>query len=115
MPEKYPATFNLLLINYIFEDKSVIVLFFDNATFINDISSNNFDNANNSDNEYPGIFIKSNRFSIFLSVRVQSYIKEIDIKIKFEINIAEKKINNFFDPINPYFNKSDRREIYLFF
>ena len=115
LPEKYPATFNLLLINYIFENKGAIILSFDNTTFINDISSNNFNNANNSDNEYPGISIKFDKFSISLFVRVQFYIKEINIKTKFKINTAGKKINNLFDLINPYSNKSDRREIYLFF
>ena len=115
MPEKYLATLNLLLINYIFEDKDAIALFFDNVTFINDISSNNFNNANNSDNEYSGIFIRSGKFLIFLSVRIQFYIEETDIKIRFRINIIRKKINNFSDLINLYSNKSDRREIYLFF
>ena len=115
MPEKYPVIFNPLLINYIFENKGAIALFFDNATFINDISSNNFNNANNFNNEYPGIFIRFNRFSTSLSVRIQFYIKKTDIKTGFKIDIAGKKINNFSDLINSYFNKSDRREIYLFF
>ena len=115
MPEKYPAIFNLLLIDYIFENKSAIILSFDNATFINDISSNNFNNANNSNNEYPDISIRSNRLSTSLSVRIQFYIKETGIKTRLKINIIKKKINNLSDLINFYSNKSNRREIYLFF
>ena len=115
MPKKYPTTFNLLLINYIFEDKGATALSFDNVIFIDGIPSNNFDNANNFDNKYPGIFIRFGRLLIFLFVRVQSYIEETNIKAGFRVNIAEKKINSFSDLINLYFNKSDRREIYLFF
>ena len=115
MPEKYSATLNLLLIDYIFENKNVTALSFDNVTFIDGVPSNNFNNANNSDNEYPGIFIRSSRLSTFLSVRVQFYIEKIDIKAGFRVDTIKKGVNSFSDPINPYFNKSDRREIHLFF
>ena len=115
LSEEYPAIFNLLLIDYIFENKGAIILSFDNVIFIDGIFSNNFNNANNSNNKYLGISIRSDKFSIFLFIRIQSYIEEINIEIKFKINIAGKRINNFFDLINLYSNKSDRREIYLFF
>ena len=115
MPEKYPVILNLLLIDYIFEDKGAIILSFDNIIFINDISSNNFDNANNSNNKYLGISIKFSKFSIFLSVRIQSYIEKTDIKTRLKINTIGKGVNNLFDLINFYSNKSNRREIYLFF
>ena len=46
---------------------------------------------------------------------MQFYIKKIDIEIEFRVDAVGKKINNFFDLINFYFNKLDRREIYLFF
>ena len=115
LPEEYPAIFNLLLVDYIFEDKGATALFFDNATFVNGMPSNNFDDANNSDDEYPGIFIKSGRLSISSSVRVQSYVEETDIKAGLKVGAAGKGVSGFSDLINPYFNKSDRREIYLFF
>ena len=115
LPEEHPATFNPLLVNHIFEDKGATVLSFDNATLVNGMPSNNFDDANNSDNEYSGIPIRSDRLSISSSVRVQSYIKETDIEAGFGVNAAGKRVNNLFDSINPYSNKSDRREIYLSF
>ena len=115
LPEKYPATFNPLLVNHMFEDKGATALSFDNATLVDDMPSNNFDDANNSDNEYPGIFIRSDKLSTSLSVRVQSYMEKTDIKAGLGVGTAGKGINNLSDSINPYSNKSDRREIHLFF
>ena len=115
LPEKHPATLNLLLVDYMFENKSVTALSFDNATFVDDIPSNNFDDANNSDNEYPGIPIRSGRLSTFLFVRVQSYIKETDIEAGLGIGAAGKGVSSFSDLISLYSNKLDRRKIYLFF
>ena len=115
LPEEYPATFNPLLVDYVFENKGAIALSFDNATLVDGVPSNNFDNANNFDNEYLGISIRSGRFSTSLSVRVQFYVEETDIEAGLGVSAVRKRVNSFSDSISFYSNKSDRRKIYLFF
>ena len=115
LPEEHPATLNPLLVDHVFEDEGATASSFDNATLVDGVPSNNFDDANNSDDEYPGIPIRSGRLSTSSSVRVQSYVEETGIEAGLGVGAAGKGVSGLSDPISPYSNKSDRREIHLSF